>query len=580
MTYRTLETYLTAGNFLYHRYSEQIRRTVKIQSPDELTQNLSGAIPNLLSDPLDQLNFTPSQHIGFNEPALSVSQLNSLVKSMLVKNFPVVVVEGEISNFRSYSTGHWYFSLKDQNSALNCTMFANRASSVKFQAEDGVQVQIRGKLSIYEKQGKYQAIVEYMEPLGEGALRLAFERLKVDLQTRGWFDPKLKKPCPPFPKNIAIISSIKAAARQDVYVNIYRRFPIVNLVTVPTAVQGRKAVTEIVAAIQRANILHPLPDVAILTRGGGSMEDLEAFNTETVAKAIYESSIPIVSAVGHDIDYTIADFVADLRAATPSTAAEMVTPDQNELRQTCDEFLRQLERVVTTRLSLQRQRLSALRSHLQKPRVVFELQHERVQQNQHRLKNHLRNLLETMLTRNNNASTSLMRTLFFKLNGDQNKLTSLRERLRSPWTEISERKSKISQLQTRLHRAMMTELKTQQHNIQYHWYRLSKNESRTIAKTHQIHTKTLFDRLCHKLEVYLQQQQSKLSLHSTNLNSVSPLAVMERGYAVVGVSDGSKYGNIVRSVAQVKKDDHLLVHVADGKIVTSVNQVGPRESSN
>jgi exodeoxyribonuclease VII large subunit len=267
---------------------------------------------------------------------LSISQLNRQAKRLLEGNFPSVWVEGEIASLAQPSSGHWYFSLKDNSAQVRCAMFRASNSRLRFQVEAGQQVMARAKLSLYEARGDYQLIVEHMEPAGDGALAKAFEALKNKLQQEGLFAPENKKLLPTISRHIAVITSPTGAAIHDILTVLSRRFPATKVTIIPTAVQGKTAATEIASALNKANELAAEDkrfdfDVTLCGRGGGSMEDLWAFNEEVVARAIYNSDLPVISAVGHEVDFTIADFVADERAATPSAAAELLSPDSSEM---------------------------------------------------------------------------------------------------------------------------------------------------------------------------------------------------------------------------------------------------------
>jgi exodeoxyribonuclease VII large subunit len=261
---------------------------------------------------------------------LSVSEITGLIRKTLEVNFSEVNIVGEISNFKAHVSGHWYFTLKDSDAQVSCTMWRGKNNYVFFTPQDGMKIIISGKLTVYPPRGSYQIDIRSMKPAGIGELQAAFERLKQKLASEGLFDEIHKKPIPNFPGKIGIVTAIDGAAFQDMKSIAARRYPIVELVIVPCKVQGEKASDEIVESINLLNKQNDI-DVIIVGRGGGSLEDLWAFNEETVARAIFNSRIPIISAVGHEIDFTIADFVADLRAPTPSVAMELATPDANEL---------------------------------------------------------------------------------------------------------------------------------------------------------------------------------------------------------------------------------------------------------
>lgn len=304
------------------------------------------------------------------DPAvLSVTSLNRLAKSLLEGHFPAVTVEGEISNLARPSSGHWYLTLKDKSSQLRCAMFVNRNRQVRFRPDNGQQVMVRGKLSIYEGRGDYQLIVDSMEEAGDGALRRAFEELKARLAEEGLFAEQHKRQVLNNYRHIGLITSPTGAAIRDLVSVFARRFPATRLTLIPVAVQGQQAAADIAAAIARANRLRGSLglEALIVGRGGGSLEDLQAFNEEVVARAIHASELPITSAVGHEIDFTIADFVADLRAPTPSAAAELMSPAQQEYLDQLRGYRQVLTQLLRQRFSQWQQTLKALQRHLKRP---------------------------------------------------------------------------------------------------------------------------------------------------------------------------------------------------------------------
>jgi len=267
---------------------------------------------------------------------LSVSELTAQIKSLLEDSFAFIWINGEISNFRVPVSGHFYFSLKDATAQINAVMFRGQNTHLKFEPEDGMQINGIGRVSLYEPRGTYQIILEYMEPSGIGALQVAFEQLKQKLADEGLFDDQHKKPIPFLPNKISVITSPTGSVIHDIIRVLNRRFSTTSLEIIPAKVQGLEAEQELINAIDLLNQRNRA-DVAILARGGGSLEDLQAFNTEGLARKIFASKIPIISAVGHETDFTLADFVADLRAPTPSAAAEMAVPlKQDLMRQTAN----------------------------------------------------------------------------------------------------------------------------------------------------------------------------------------------------------------------------------------------------
>jgi exodeoxyribonuclease VII large subunit len=269
---------------------------------------------------------------------LSVSELTKLIKLSLEEEFSEISVEGELSNFKAHISGHWYFNLKDSNAVINCTMWKGLNSYVFFTPADGMKVIVNGRITVYPPRGNYQVEVRSMKSAGEGELQAAFERLKRKLQSEGLFDQQFKKPIPDFPGNIGIVTAVDGAAFRDMISVARRRFPLIELIIAPAKVQGEGAAQSIVDGIELLNSRKDI-DLIIIGRGGGSLEDLWAFNEEIVARAVFASKIPLISAVGHEVDFTISDFVADLRAPTPSAAMEIATPDKDELINFIDQFL-------------------------------------------------------------------------------------------------------------------------------------------------------------------------------------------------------------------------------------------------
>jgi exodeoxyribonuclease VII large subunit len=306
----------------------------------------------------DQSNRHPTRQI------YSVTQLNREVRTLLEGSFPLLWVEGEISNLAKPSSGHMYFSLKDQGAQVRCTMFRNRNIHLRFRPSDGMQVLVRARVSLYEGRGEFQLIVEHMEEAGEGALRRAYEELKARLAAEGLFDPAHKITPPTLPRRIGVITSPTGAAVRDVLHVLGRRFPAIPVLIYPVPVQGSGAAGQIAAAVRLADRRRDC-DVLLLARGGGSLEDLWAFNDEALARAIHACGLPVVTGIGHEIDFTIADFVADHRAPTPSAAAEFVSPDSHEWLRNVNKLRDRLRSGMRARLEDRQQRLAWLSGRLQ-----------------------------------------------------------------------------------------------------------------------------------------------------------------------------------------------------------------------
>ena len=306
---------------------------------------------------------------------LTPSQVGQYIKSFMDRDrlLSGLMVRGELSNYKKYPSGHHYFTLKDGEGALRCVMFRSDAASLRFQPQNGMQVIAAGRVTVFPRDGQYQLYCVRMTPEGAGDLAVAFEQLKARLLQEGLFDPAHKKPIPRMPGRIALVTSPAGAAVRDMLRILGARWPMAQVVILPVRVQGEGAAEEIAAAIAWAN-LHQAADLIITGRGGGSMEDLWAFNEEVVARAIYDSEIPVISAVGHEPDVTIADFVADLRAATPSNAAELAVPDQNEVYASLLGAGQRLEQVVRHRLQRERQGLERLAKSrvMREPQTYFQ----------------------------------------------------------------------------------------------------------------------------------------------------------------------------------------------------------------
>ncbi|NLC99663.1 MAG: exodeoxyribonuclease VII large subunit [Gammaproteobacteria bacterium] len=382
----------------------------------------------------------PFQRLGLDREVLTVSQLNQRARSLLEDVFPQIWVEGELSNIAKPASGHVYFTLKDPNAQVRCAMFRQQASRARELLRDGLLVRVRGRVSLYEGRGDYQMILDSVEAAGDGALRLAFEALKAALQAEGLFAAERKRVLPKYPQRIGVITSPSGAVLHDIVSVFARRAPQVQLTLIPTAVQGREATAQIVHAISLADSAQY--DAIIVARGGGSLEDLWCFNEEAVARAIAECQTPIVSAIGHETDVSISDFVADVRAPTPSAAAELLAPDRNELLQRLRNTQRQLTVRLNTHLQRQRTQLQHLRQRLRHPR-------ERLQQHSQRL---------------DDLSLRLERAVHAKLQQQQQGCSHLHARLhvQHPRERLSQQQQHLLGLQQRLVRASQLSFKQAQ----------------------------------------------------------------------------------------------------------------------
>ncbi len=383
----------------------------------------------------------PSEPLRF---VYSVSHLNTEVKELLEGTFPLIWVEGEISNLSAPASGHWYFSLKDAASQVRCAMFRMRNVHVRFKPANGMQILVRARVSLFTPRGDFQLIAEHMEEAGDGALRRTFEELKQRLEQEGLFAPARKKALPASPARIGVITSPTGAAIRDILTVLKRRSPWIPVLIYPVAVQGEKAAPEIARALRRASQRREC-DVLIVGRGGGSLEDLWAFNDEAVARAIAACEIPVVSAVGHEIDFTIADFVADRRAPTPSAAAELVGPDRMEL-------LARLKRDQSRLLYNLRSTLRHKQSTLKWLQQRCQLPQQRVQLLAQRLDEAERRLFDTLKHRRRDA---------------MHRLASLSARLthQSPLQRLQRLALRFENISQRLHQAMKHNLQRKQQRL-------------------------------------------------------------------------------------------------------------------
>ncbi|MFO7306686.1 MAG: exodeoxyribonuclease VII large subunit [Gammaproteobacteria bacterium] len=430
------------------------------------------------------------------------SRLNREARMLLERGLPALWLEGEISNFSRPSSGHWYFSLKDEAAQIRCAMFRQRNVLARFTPKDGMHVQARGRVSLYEPRGDYQFILDYIEEAGEGLLRRKFEELKNKLAAEGLFDPARKRSLPKIPRRIGVITSPTGAAIRDILHILKRRFCSIPVLIYPVQVQGAAAAPQIAAAIRLAGRRAEC-DVLILARGGGSLEDLWAFNEEIVARAIYECPIPIVSGVGHEVDFTIADFVADVRAPTPSGAAELVVPDSAEWVRAFATLERRLTSTLRRLLNERIQRMDWLTRRLQRRNPRFELE-----QHAQRLDELERRLLRAM-----------RHSLAIRRSSLANLIAHLRRC--SPALRVAAAKGRLELARNALAAAMN-------------------------ARLYDI--------------------KRRFALAAGMLDAMSPLATLQRGYAIVT----DEWGHVVTTSTAVKMGQRIRARLAQGEIQARV----------
>ncbi len=450
----------------------------------------------MINDLFDQ-DDTPGQG------TLTVSDLNRKVKDLLAAHFPLIWVEGEISNISRPASGHWYFTLKDAKAQVSCAMFKRRSASVRFSPKAGDHLKVRASVSLYEGRGDYQLIVEHMEQAGFGLLQKRFEELKAKLHQEGLFDPEHKHPLPAHINHLAVVTSPTGAAIRDVLSVLKRRFPSMPITIVPSPVQGDDAPAQLIHALQMADA-DKRYDAILICRGGGSIEDLWAFNSEALARAIHACDTPVVCAVGHEIDFSIADFVADLRVPTPSAAAEMLSPNGEDILAQLARWRSQLQRVLLQRVSSEHQRVQSLQKQLKHPRNTLAQWHQN-----------------------------------------------------------------LDHIETRLRHALTRILDGQRKRFEYADARLKQFPlSRRIAQQQQ-HRIGLHERLQQAMQRLLSQHKQHLAHQVAQLDLVSPLAVLQRGYSITHDSQQ----RVLRSSKQITVGDAISVRLADGTLDATVTAI-------
>jgi exodeoxyribonuclease VII large subunit len=452
---------------------------------------------------------------------LSVSQVNVLAKDILESSFPSILVEGEISNLSTPRSGHVYFSLKDEKSQLRVALFAGQKNRLQFELEDGLKVLIKGNLSIFTSRGDLQLIAKTMEPAGEGELRRQFEVLKQKLSALGWFDDVHKQALPVFCKHLAVITSPSGAAIRDILHVLERRFPLLEITIIPSLVQGKEATRQLCKALEKANALQASGDdrfqfdLILLARGGGSLEDLWSFNEEALAKAVFESQLPIVSGVGHETDYTICDWVADYRAPTPSAAAESISQDQEAILAYLEETLEDLIQAIENTL----QSASSTVHHLSK-----------------RCKNPRQKLQEM-----------------------QQSLDFLEQALKQQIKfDLVKRTHELNDLSTRL------QARTPDHRLL-----LLKQNLNNLKR-----------QLTHAFTNQQKNNSEQLRYLAGQLNSLSPLNTVKRGYSISRVETADGKLSLIKDVKALKAGQHLKTQMSDGMIESTITSIQPeRENS-
>ena len=477
----------------------------------------------------------------------TVTQLNYSVRHLLEMELGQVWLIGEISNFSQPVSGHWYLSLKDENAQVRCAMFKMKNLRVNFRPQNGMQVLVRASVSLYEPRGDYQLIIKSMQMAGDGLLQQQFEALKMKLAVQGFFAQEHKKPIPKFVKQVGIITSPSGAALQDILHILNRRDPSLQIVIYPTLVQGKEATQDIIDTIKLANQRKEC-DVLIVGRGGGSLEDLWCFNEEAVAYAIYQSELPIISAVGHETDVTIADFVADLRAPTPSAAAELVSRDQQEMVRQLQHHLNTVnlafDRLWVEKLS--RFQYLNLRLNAQSPAKQLELLHFKLTQIFDRLQGRLEQSL--------------------KLKEQKIAQLFLRVQAKHPSRQLEMKKLHLTQQETRLCKQIEQLFNAKRQQFYFAKQRLDNSAlPHNISRQNQ-NLQQSSHRLTYSIEKQFTKQQQGFHALCTKLDGLSPLKILGRGYSITQ----NDQQHVIINTKQIAKGDRITTQLADGQILSEV----------
>jgi exodeoxyribonuclease VII large subunit len=482
----------------------------------------------------------------------SVSELTNKIRDLLEGAFDDLLVQGEVSNLRPAQSGHLYFTLKDARAQVRCVCFRDKSRLLKFRPEDGLQITVRGKLGVYEVRGEYQLYVEHIEPVGFGALQLAFEQLKQRLEAEGLFAPARKKPLPLLPRRIGLVTSPTGAAVRDVLRILGRRFPNLHILLYPVRVQGEGAAEEIAEAIEHLNRAKAA-DVLLLARGGGSLEDLWAFNEEIVARAIAASRIPVVTGVGHETDFTIADFVADLRASTPSNAAEIVVRSKEDFERDIARHAQHLVQRIRYLLLHRRHRVQELAGH--------------------RGFRRLEGLVRQRRQRADELAARLGELLVRRLEVSRRRLAVAQARIAAFRFEplVRQRRQRAGELAGRLAELLVRRLEVSRRRLAVGQARVASFDLRVRITALRARLGQRTGELGARIERLLTARQERVKRLRMQLEERSPLRVLERGYAIV--YDAA--GNVLREAAKVETGEEITVRLHRGTLGAEVRKRKP-----
>lgn len=479
-----------------------------------------------------------------------VSRLVREARVLLEGSFPLLWVEGEISNLAMPASGHIYFTLKDEAAQVRCAMFRNRNRQLRFTPENGMQVLLRVRVTLYEGRGEFQLVVEHMEEAGSGALQRAYEALKQRLGQEGLFDAAHKQVIPTLPTTIGVVSSPDGAAVHDILSVLKRRFPAVAVILYPVAVQGEAAARQIIDAIKLAEHRQEC-DVLIIGRGGGSLEDLWSFNDEQLARTIFNCELPIISAVGHEVDFTIADFVADVRAPTPSAAAELAVPEASQLLAKVQGLTQRLTAMISQWLVTEQRHLQHLQRRLPRPDLQLRQQKQALTQ-QHKM-----------------LGSAWQRALHSR----QQKLDYLSVRLKHPQAQIDKQQSRLTALQHRLGQAFRAEAKQAEAKLSSLQQRLQQQLPTHALVQHRSALNRLIKQLDRQMLVQLDNLKSGLAQQVRTLAAVSPLNTLERGYSI---TTRAQTAEVLTRADKVEIGEEIQVRLLQGHLACEVKGVSEK----
>lgn len=488
-------------------------------------------------------------------PIFTVSQLSYAIKHCLETTFPAVSLQGEISNCKLHTSGHLYFSLKDANAQIAAVMFKPDVAGLKMTLKDGMQVVVRGEVNVYPQGGRYQITVRELKPVGVGELLLKLEELKIKLHKMGWFRSEHKKPLPKFPKRIGVVTSPTGAAIQDILNILNRRFSGFHLILNPVRVQGEGAGREIAQAIEQFNHFN-LVDVMIVGRGGGSIEDLWAFNEEIVAQAIFHSRIPIISAVGHETDHCIADYVADVRAPTPSAAAELVIAEKNQQLHHLSQIRRRMQQTVIQLIRQDKHRLQGVIRH-----PIFQTPYGLLGMWMQKLDAFRQDIDESMLRR--------LRTQQMLLKGKQQQLYASQPRVK-----LSHYRHRLEVWDKGLQTVFMNKIKTNRTKLVHinillnQTWETKQRQRRAIFQESQI-----YRQLDRSLTRYIVEKKERLLNIKNTLDTLNPKNLLAKGYCILF---SEKDHSAITSVTSVEKHQDVRVMLSDGDLLATIKDINPQ----